>query len=371
MAVKPLLASLNLQPLFLLMNGYIEDTEKIKSDILSNGWDLIEEPRLQSSASKNQDDSIKDTFTPSRKFSQKQIPILRDVLRTHNIRIACVESYNTVAATAAELEEIQIMAFRVFYLKPRVSFENSKWEGIKNWLVSAKELSGINLYRALKGRRPIPSKGYISSFANVHPCYRWYSDEPHVSECDFFIGPVLETPTTPMSPELATFIGDDDVVLVTFGTTVDDAKTVEVIANSLAQRNQKVVVAGAHNAVFNNVNIYHNEWIPLKQLTQKTRFAIVHGGANTVTIMLQARIPMLVVPYFGDQFAHADRVSQLGLGQKSNRTPQHRLKSAIDEMLNEDSLEASRHAYSELHQTSSHTLEIKRLQDRLNSSITM
>lgn len=53
----------------------------------------------------------------------------------------------------------------------------------------------------------------------------------------------------------------------------------------------------------------------------KTRLLIYHGGSHGVMEAIYHGVPMVIIPLFGDQFAHAARVQKKGMGlmlDKSN-----------------------------------------------------
>jgi len=53
---------------------------------------------------------------------------------------------------------------------------------------------------------------------------------------------------------------------------------------------------------------------PQLEILKHTDVFITHGGANSMMESIVAEVPMLVMPYFADQYANGDSVGHLGLG---------------------------------------------------------
>ncbi|MFD7656830.1 glycosyltransferase [Actinosynnema sp. NPDC059797] len=77
-----------------------------------------------------------------------------------------------------------------------------------------------------------------------------------------------------------------------------------------------VVVTGglipADSPVPGNVRLVDH--VPQPLLLRCTQLFITHGGYNGIREAIAAGVPMAVLPRYGDQFANADRVQDLGLG---------------------------------------------------------
>ena len=57
--------------------------------------------------------------------------------------------------------------------------------------------------------------------------------------------------------------------------------------------------------------------VPHRHVLPHCRLAVHHGGAGTVAVTARSGLPQMVVPHLGDQFFHAQRVAELGLGPPS------------------------------------------------------
>lgn len=63
-------------------------------------------------------------------------------------------------------------------------------------------------------------------------------------------------------------------------------------------------------------NIYIYPFVPQLEVLKRAALFITHGGMNSVNEGLYFNVPLIVIPLDMDQFAVADRVSELGLGVK-------------------------------------------------------
>eukprot|EP00929_Paragymnodinium_shiwhaense_P104739 TRINITY_DN6943_c0_g1_i1.p1 TRINITY_DN6943_c0_g1~~TRINITY_DN6943_c0_g1_i1.p1 ORF type:complete len:499 (-),score=133.07 TRINITY_DN6943_c0_g1_i1:429-1847(-) len=61
-------------------------------------------------------------------------------------------------------------------------------------------------------------------------------------------------------------------------------------------------------------NFIVRKFLPQKELLPLTACFICHGGANSIQEGLLRQIPMIVMPYFGDQFENGESIERLGVG---------------------------------------------------------
>jgi len=74
----------------------------------------------------------------------------------------------------------------------------------------------------------------------------------------------------------------------------------------------------------------NNEWaetntcqvssIPYAWLLRRCRMMICHGGAGVVYATLRAGVPIVISPYMGDQFFHAELCKSMGLGARAGQS---------------------------------------------------
>ncbi|MGI5532370.1 glycosyltransferase [Streptomyces syringium] len=65
-----------------------------------------------------------------------------------------------------------------------------------------------------------------------------------------------------------------------------------------------------------NDNVHLVDHFPQPPLLRCAQLFLTHGGYNSIREAVGAGVPMAVAPRFGDQFANADRVQELGLGRR-------------------------------------------------------
>lgn len=61
-------------------------------------------------------------------------------------------------------------------------------------------------------------------------------------------------------------------------------------------------------------NVFVTEEVPYDFLLQHVKLMIHHGGAGTVSACTHTGVPMLIIPFFGDQFFWGKQIQDLGVG---------------------------------------------------------
>ncbi|PIK37266.1 putative UDP-glucuronosyltransferase 2C1 [Apostichopus japonicus] len=83
----------------------------------------------------------------------------------------------------------------------------------------------------------------------------------------------------------------------------------------------------------------------------KTRLLIYHGGSHGVMEAIYHGVPMIIIPLFGDQYAHAVRVQEKGMGvmlDKSNLTEES-VMEAIREVIDNPKYKQRVQHFSNIH----------------------
>ncbi|XP_066287470.1 UDP-glucuronosyltransferase 2C1-like [Branchiostoma lanceolatum] len=127
-----------------------------------------------------------------------------------------------------------------------------------------------------------------------------------------------------LAEDLEAFVqssGEDGVVVVSFGSMVKrmTMERAEVMAAAFAQLRQKVVwrfTGVKPTGLGSNTKLM--AWLPQNDLLAhpKTRAFISHAGYNGLSEALHHGVPMVCMPFFGDQPTNAARVVARGLGVK-------------------------------------------------------
>jgi len=170
---------------------------------------------------------------------------------------------------------------------------------------------------------PIPSDWN----GNTHITGYWFVDEsdnwqPPVALLDF-----LQSGSPPV------YIG--------FGSMSNrnPEKTADLVIQALAQINQRaILLSGWSGLQKTNIpdSIFMIDAIPHSWLFPRMSAVVHHGGASTTAAGLNAGVPSVVVPFFGDQPFWGQRVADLGVGSKPiprKKLSAERLANAIQEVV--------------------------------------
>ncbi len=114
-----------------------------------------------------------------------------------------------------------------------------------------------------------------------------------------------------------------------------------VLANLLKDRNLQVIFVSQGKNVLDiipdNWWIYDN--VDQVEILSRADLFITHGGSNGFHEAIMQKVPMIVVPFFGDQILVANRVEELGFGIKaggSGSIDTHESKEFLNDKLAKD-----------------------------------
>ncbi len=135
------------------------------------------------------------------------------------------------------------------------------------------------------------------------------------------------------------------VIYISIGTANfnnADTKRLYDIFFRAFENSDVVVVMTAYNIDVTNYNIPQNyivrNYVPQSKILKYTSVAVSHGGMNSTSDILLNSIPMVLVPFKGDQIVIASRVAELGAGinlQKGLLTAEN-FKDAVEKVLSEN-----------------------------------
>ncbi|MFH4974639.1 hypothetical protein AB6A40_001348 [Gnathostoma spinigerum] len=115
----------------------------------------------------------------------------------------------------------------------------------------------------------------------------------------------------------------DGVVLVSFGTIVRSAEMPKEVKDSFLAvfRNFSKVkfiwkYENENDTKDDPPNLIRKQWIPQTDLLahRNLRAFITHGGLNSITEAVNAGVPLIVIPFFGDQQKNAQTIKKRGVG---------------------------------------------------------
>ncbi|MCL4369168.1 MAG: glycosyltransferase [Actinobacteria bacterium] len=151
-----------------------------------------------------------------------------------------------------------------------------------------------------------------------------------------------------LAPELEDFLqARDPLVYIGFGSTPERTpeETGRLIVASLSACGARAVWCPGETTSPSALSgqIYAIEQAPHDLLFPRMAAVVHHGGAGTTATALRAGIPQILVPQLGDQFFHARRVRELGIGPvpiPRRRLDAPRLGAAIREAVQNLSMRA-------------------------------
>jgi MGT family glycosyltransferase len=129
-----------------------------------------------------------------------------------------------------------------------------------------------------------------------------------------------------------------------------DVPLMERLVESLGKTPHRYVVSKGpqHEAYELAPNMVGAEFLPQVSVLAHVDLVITHGGNNTVTECVHHGKPMVLLPIFWDQHDNAQRVQEVGFGERLSTYSftDDEIARAIDGLLGEDALYAKLHGIS-------------------------
>jgi len=167
--------------------------------------------------------------------------------------------------------------------------------------VGAERLDASSLYRYL-----------VLSFAPAG-----YQDWSHTPTAMEFRPEPIAT-TVPLDSRILDF-DDRPLIYATLGTEFYNAELMDSIISAALDNDCNVVATTGPQGDPDEIDphsprVVVASWIPQDALLDRTTAVICHGGAGSTAGPLVRGVPLVVVPRGADQFLHAKRVEELGVG---------------------------------------------------------
>ena len=148
-----------------------------------------------------------------------------------------------------------------------------------------------------------------------------------ISPLTTYVGPILTKSPDPIPKELQEWLDskeDQSVVYVSMGSLMNlNKEKGYALLNGVLSTNYSLMWAlkTSNQDILNGVEIndeqtYISSWAPQLAVLghRAVRIAIVHGGMNGIHEALYNEIPLIVMPFSGDQMSNAGRVHHHSLG---------------------------------------------------------
>lgn len=208
---------------------------------------------------------------------------------------------------------------------------------------------------------------FYSSFENLQKKYglnqqarvpfdKVFADQIYLSHTDFaleeprpllpnviLVGGMHVQEVKPLDPSLREFIdgaGDDGVVLVSFGSLVNqlEASKAELIARVLAKLKQKVIWRFKGRPKGLGANTKLMDWIPQNDLLAHPNMKafVTHCGIHGTYETLYHGVPVVTVPLMFDQYDNAVRLTEraeMGVNVDITSMTEETLEAAIKQVL--------------------------------------
>ncbi|KAL9988931.1 hypothetical protein ACROYT_G003427 [Oculina patagonica] len=224
------------------------------------------------------------------------------------------------------------------------------------WLVNSMIFPSMlrNVYAGLKKKHNItPEKSLHQTFQKVDIVL--YQSNPIDYPRPLLpntkpVGPLLSSPAKPLPDELVQFVqgaGDEGVILVAFGSILDeiDDRTIAAMADAFSSLPQRVIWKLDEKSLTLGKNIKVTSWLPQNDILGhlKTRLFIGHAGMNGLLQAAYHGVPMICVPFFGDQFDNSIAAKHFGMAEilYTESITQETLVDAINTVLNNASYRES------------------------------
>ncbi|MCU0494849.1 MAG: glycosyltransferase [Chloroflexaceae bacterium] len=204
-------------------------------------------------------------------------------------------------------------------------------------------LAPVAMWQWVERLRPPTLYGYSSLLLPRPPDW----DEHHTVTGYWFLD---DAPgwTPPAALEAFLAAGPPPVYLsfgsILAGRNPDDVS--RLLLNALAATRQRGLISSAWGDLGNislPPTVLRVESLPHAWLFRRVSAVVTHGGAGTVAAALRAGLPLVVVPFFGDQRLWGERVSALGFGPlpiSRAELSAERLAAALNQALHDRGMRA-------------------------------
>ena len=112
---------------------------------------------------------------------------------------------------------------------------------------------------------------------------------------------------------------DKNTIYLTFGGTGFDGTKLVRLSQALTNEGFRVIVSTGNLvpvSAFPKINnLFVAKFLPGREVTSRVDLVVCHGGYGTVMEAILASKPVISLPFNPDQVIHANRISELGMGE--------------------------------------------------------
>ncbi len=205
----------------------------------------------------------------------------------------------------------------------------------------------VNRERVKLGLEPV--REYLAHARGARPIVaadkQFAPIPPDVGRDVIQTGALVMRDLSPLEPEVELFLQDGEPpVYVGFGSTPDTSpeETVRLLVDGVCAAGRRAIVSGGWAGLGSDglpAGVFWVRECPHAVLLPRVAAIVHHGGAGTTAAALRAGVPQVIIPHLGDQFFHARRIQDLGIGLSipRGRLTGARLGAAIQRLLGESS----------------------------------
>uniref|UniRef100_A0A1I8MPJ4 UDP-glucoronosyl and UDP-glucosyl transferase n=1 Tax=Musca domestica TaxID=7370 RepID=A0A1I8MPJ4_MUSDO len=246
------------------------------------------------------------------------------------------------------------------------------WQRVKNFVANAFE---YHFFAALMGQREQEMYGYNFPADRYPPLEEVYKNVSLVlTNHHFSQGPIrpnvpalieiggiqIKEKPDPLPKEIADIMdsAENGVIYFSLGTNVQGSnlspEKAKMIFNVLSQLPYTVLMKWGDKAFPGQAkNIIYKSWLPQDDILAhpKVKLFITHGGQGSVVESQYHGVPMVGIPFFGDQHSNMANVrsSGFGLSLKYATLTEEELRSTVLEVLNNPKYRENVQTFSKLY----------------------
>lgn len=186
------------------------------------------------------------------------------------------------------------------------------------------------------------SKRVQLTFTNTHPAMGFIRPIlPNTIQLGFMH---IEPPKPLQNGEIKTFLDNapNGVIYMSLGSNVMSKdlspKVLRIFLNVFGNLNYNVLWKfEADNLPNKPDNVFISKWLPQSDLLahRSIKLFITQGGQQSMEEAIDRTVPMIVIPFVGDQYGNANRMVQKGIGERLelHTLTESKMVDAITEML--------------------------------------
>jgi len=175
---------------------------------------------------------------------------------------------------------------------------------------------------------------FVDRITYLVPEESFYLPLAHPRENVHYIGHLLWAGFNHFKTDsLHTFFPNGKTVYVSFGGTGFNPSKLISLSSALIRKGYKVIISSSTIAKPEDFsphkNLFVSPFLSTKEVLERVDAVICHGGYGTMIEAVLAKKPVIAIPFNPDQWIHAVRFKELGIGVNAINSPFLRLYNAL------------------------------------------